>query len=98
MGTHPDTGRQPGSGLTGRLMNKKVNRGGQTTIMTDSRKFRPRAYIYRHKPHVKKGMTRRGTIELTHLIHDIDSMIVEPDAATRPMPPLRRSIADLTAS
>ena len=28
---------EAGSGLKGRLMNKKVNRGGQTTIMTDSR-------------------------------------------------------------
>ena len=63
---------EAGSGLTGRLMNKKVNRGGQTTIMTDSRKFRPRAYIHRHKLHDKKGMTRRGTIELPHLIHNID--------------------------
>ena len=89
---------EAGSGLTGRLMNKKVNRGGQTTIMTDSRKFRPRAYIHRHKLHDKKGMTRRGTIELTHLIHDIDSMIIEPDASTIPMPPLRRDINDLTTS
>ena len=89
---------EAGSGLTGRLMNKKVNRGGQTTIMTDSRKFRPRAYIHRHKLHDKKGMTRRGTIELTHLIHDIDSMIIEPDASTIPMPPLRRDINDLATS
>ena len=79
---------EAGSGLTGRLMNKKVNRGGQTTIMTDAHRFRPRAYIHRHKLHEKKGMTRRGTIELTHLIHDIDSMIIEPDAANIPMPPL----------
>ena len=30
---------EAGSALTGRLCNKKVNKGGQTTIMTDSRRF-----------------------------------------------------------
>ena len=50
---------ESGSGLTGRLMNKKVNKGGQTTIMSDSTRFRPRAYIHRHKMHVPiAGMTR----------------------------------------
>jgi hypothetical protein len=32
---------ETGTGLAGRLMNKKVNKGGQITIMTDS-KFRRR--------------------------------------------------------
>ena len=38
--------RELGSGLIGRLMNKKVNFGGQTTIMTDSCRFCPRAIIH----------------------------------------------------
>jgi len=67
---------EAGSGLTGRLMNKKVNKGGQTTIMSDSRRFRPRAYIHRHKMHDPKGMTRKGCTELAHLIQDINSMII----------------------
>lgn len=79
---------ETGTGLAGRLMNKKVNKGGQITIMTDSKRFRPRAFIHRHKLHEPLGMTRRGTIELCHLIHDIDSMIIEEDTPTPPMPPL----------
>ena len=59
---------EAGSGLTGRLMNKKVNKGGQTTIMSDSRRFRPRAYIHRHKMHDPKGMTRKGCTELAHYL------------------------------
>ena len=51
---------EAGTGLTGRLVNKKVNKGGQTTIMTDSRQFCPHAYIHRHKMHDAKGMTRKG--------------------------------------
>ena len=34
---------EAGSGIIGRLMNKKVNKGGQTSIITDSRRFFPRA-------------------------------------------------------
>ena len=30
---------EAGSGLTGRLRNKKVSKGGQTSIMSDSRRF-----------------------------------------------------------
>ena len=72
---------EAGSGLTGRLMNKKVNKGGQTTIMSDSRRFRPRAYIHRHKMHDSKGMTRKGCTELAHLIEDIHSMILDDPTA-----------------
>jgi len=82
---------EAGTGLAGRLMNKKVNKGGQITIMTDSKRFRPRAFIHRHKLHEPKaGMTRRGTIELCQLIRDIDSMIIEDNepSVTPPMPPL----------
>ncbi len=43
---------EKGSGIVTRLMNKKVNKGGQTTIMSDSMRFRPQAYIHRHKLHI----------------------------------------------
>lgn len=69
---------ESGSGLTGRLMNKKVNKGGQTTIMTDTERFRPRSYIHRHKMHLPRdGMTRRGTIELHSLLSDVDEMVID---------------------
>ena len=71
---------EAGSGLTGRLMNKKVNKGGQTTIMTNSRRFRPHAYIHRHKMHNPKGMTRKGCVEMVHLIESINSLIINPPA------------------
>ncbi len=60
------------SGIVQRLMNKKVNKGGQTTIITDSGRFRPRALIHRHKLHVPKyGVTCRGTNELATLLTEI---------------------------
>ena len=37
---------ESGSGLTGKLMNKKVSCCRQTTIMTESCRFRSRAIIY----------------------------------------------------
>ena len=71
---------ESGSGITTRLMNKKVNKGGQTTIMSDSGRFRPRAYIHRHKLNAPIAqMTRRGTVELCHLLTDIESMILPQD-------------------
>jgi hypothetical protein len=67
---------EAGSGLTGRLRNKKVNKGGQTTIMSDSRRFRPRAYIHRHKLHqAKAGMTKRGPNEMVNLLMEIETMV-----------------------
>ena len=72
------------SGLVQRLMNKKVNKGGQTTIISDSGRFRPRAHIHRHKLHVPKyGMTRRGTNELARtLLTEINEMILPQDPLT----------------
>ena len=68
---------EAGTGITSRLMNKKVNKGGQTTIITDSRRFRPRAYIHRHKLHKPiDGQTRRGTNELAYLLTDITKMVI----------------------
>ena len=70
---------EAGSGITSRLMNKKVNKGGQTTIITDSRRFRPRACIHRHKLHPPcDGQTRRGTNELAYLLKDIEKMLISP--------------------
>ena len=71
------------SGLCTRLMNKKVNKGGQITIISDSGRFRPRAHIHRHKLHKKiDGMTRRGTNELAILLTEIKEMILPQDPLT----------------
>ena len=71
---------ESGSGITTRLMNKKVNKGGQTTIMSDSGRFRPRSYIHRHKLHLPvDGMTKRGTNELCYLLKDIENMMLPQD-------------------
>ena len=71
---------ESGSGITTRLMNKKVNKGGQTTIMSDSKRFRPLAYIHRHKLHKSiDSMTRRGPNKLCNLLTDISAMILPQD-------------------
>ena len=76
-------------------MNKKVNKGGQTTIMSDSGRFRPRAYIHRHKLNLPiAGMTRRGTIELCHLMSEIGNMILPQD----PTDPTANGLASLLFS
>ena len=68
---------EAGSGLTtGRLHNKKVNKGGQTTIMSNSRRFQPRAYIHCHKLHpAKAGMTKIGTNEMVNPLMEIETMV-----------------------
>ena len=38
---------ESGTGVTGRLRNKKVSKGGQVVITTDRSRLRPRAYIHR---------------------------------------------------
>ena len=62
------------------MRNNKVNKGGQTTIMSDSRRFWPRAYIHLHNLHPKvAGTTKRGTNELVNLLMDIEKMVQSPD-------------------
>ena len=67
-------------GICSLMMNKKVNKGGQTTIMSDSKRWRPRGYIHRHKLNEPiHNMTRRGTRELCHLLTEILQMILPQD-------------------
>jgi hypothetical protein len=78
-----------GSGILGRLRNKKVNKGGQTVIVSDSRKyFRPRAYQHRHKLHkmpVGTGvtLTRQGCRELHDIAVELLKMVIGNDTSTR---------------
>ena len=76
---------EAGSGITGRLRNKKVNKGGQTTVISDSRRFLPRAHIHRHnllRPMIE-GMTKKGTNEMVHLLKMIESMVVGSEGTAK---------------
>ena len=42
---------ETGSGMTGRLIKKKVAKGGQVVISADHGRCRPRVYLHRHKVH-----------------------------------------------
>ena len=64
------------SGLVGRLIGKPFNKGGQITIMMDVHRFRPRAYVHRHKLHVRpEGYTREGPNEVRMLIEQVNMLI-----------------------
>jgi hypothetical protein len=53
----------------GRLINKPVGKGGQTTMIFDVSRRYPRAYVHRHKMHVQPdGFTAEGKFELKNLI------------------------------
>ena len=72
---------ESGTGLTGRLMNKKVSKGGQVVISSDLGRCRPRAYLHRHKVHdYPKEFTRMGTGELHHLASSLLQMVIDPTA------------------
>ena len=65
------------SGLTGRLMNKKINFSRQTTIITDCCRFRPRTIIHQPKCYPNLSITRRGTTELQHLFLVVEQILIE---------------------
>ena len=81
---HSDYG-EAGSGLTGRLRGKKVPKGGQVVFISDSRRFRPHAYVHRHKLHEPKdGLTRQGTIEMHNLMNQVKEMVIDTDHLSEP--------------
>ena len=58
----------------GRLMNKPVGKGGQTTMIYDVSRRYPRAYVHRHKVHVRPvGFTAEGKFEIKNLIDQLDN-------------------------
>jgi hypothetical protein len=69
---------EAGSGIQGRLRAKKVPKGGQTVIIrSDSGRFRPRAYIHRHKLHqLPTGFTRQGCGEMHYLLSKVGDMTI----------------------
>ncbi len=72
---------EAGSGITTRLMNKKVSKGGQVVFMMDRFRMRIRAYMHRHKLYKKiyKGERDRwgknGTFELFYLSTSLLKMV-----------------------
>ena len=61
----------------GRLMNKPVGKGGQTTMIYDVSRRYPRAYVHRHKVHVRPvGFTAEGKFEIKNLIDQLDKLVV----------------------
>ena len=73
---------EKGTGITGRLRNKKVAKGGQTVLMMDRHRFRIRAYMHRNKIYneiYKSDKTREwsanGPYELKHLADELNKMV-----------------------
>ena len=66
-----------GSGLQGRIVGKPgKTKGGQTTILSDVRRCRPRAYVHRHKLHPRpEGFRSEGPNEVRMLMELIDPLI-----------------------
>ena len=70
---------EAGSGLVSRLRNKKVNKGGQTVLVSDSGKyFRPRAYQHRHKLHKMPALlSRQGSRELYDIANELLLLVID---------------------
>ena len=61
----------------GRLMNKPVGKGGQTTMIYDTSRRYPRAYVHRHKVHIRPvGFTAEGKFEIKNLIDQLEKLVV----------------------
>jgi len=72
---------ESGTGVTGRLRNKKVSKGGQTVLMMDRHRFRIRAYLHRNKIYDEvysdkktREWSANGPYELKHLSDQLMKM------------------------
>jgi len=80
---------ESGTGITGRLRNKKVSKGGQTVLMMDRHRLRLRAYMHRTKIYdelyqeEKNGWTRNGPFELKCLSDKLLQMVDDEDGITK---------------
>jgi hypothetical protein len=68
---------EPGSGLVSRIMGKPgVTKGGQTVIISDVDRLRPRSYIHRHKKHERpRGWNKQGPFEVKEILADVQQMV-----------------------
>jgi hypothetical protein len=63
---------ETGTGLWGRLLNKPFTKGGQTVLISDVHRIRPRAYTHRHKCWVQPEFTKpwgkaQGPLEVVRI-------------------------------
>ena len=68
---------EKGANVTFRVIGKpNVSKGGQTVLVCDSHRVRPRAYYHRHKLHPKPdGWTASGMIEARRLYEKLAPMV-----------------------
>jgi hypothetical protein len=68
---------EPGSGLVSRIMGKPgITKGGQTVIISDVDRLRPRSYIHRHKKHQKPhGWNKQGPFEVKQILANVQVMV-----------------------
>jgi hypothetical protein len=68
---------EAGSGLIGRIINKPgVTKGGQIVMISDVHRIRPRAFLHRHKLHVKPpGWTQQGPFEVKTLLETLNGLV-----------------------
>lgn len=78
------------TGITGRLRNKKVSKGGQTVLIMDRGRKRIRAYLHRSKiynelfPESKRGWSANGPFEIKHLADQLLKMVDgNPDSSSK---------------
>ena len=64
-----------------------VSKGGQTVLVCDAHRVRPRAYYHRHKLHSKPdGWTASGMVEARRLIEVLEGMVVNLDDTSTTTP------------
>ena len=74
---------EAGSGLIGQVLNKPgVTEGGQIVMISNVHRIWPRAYMHRHKLHVKPpGWTQQGPFEVKILLETLNGIVKgEPGA------------------
>ena len=69
---------ETGAGITFRVFGKAgVSKGGQTVLVCDSHRVRPRVYYHRHKLHkANDGWIVQGMVETLGLLENLQPMVV----------------------
>ena len=69
---------ETGTGISSRILGKPgITKGGQTVIVSDIHRIRPRAYVHHHKLHEKEpGWTTEGPNEVKMIMAQILPMVV----------------------
>lgn len=64
---------EPGAGIVGRIFNKPgITKGGQIVLLVDAYRWRPYAYVHRHKCHTGyTGWNKQGPLEVRLIMESI---------------------------